>query len=84
MSEVIKMREINKGDKVLLDRIDRLDETISSLRETAFKAKLEFLTRNGFDISSENTGGYQYYFYEKDDEFFICEDDAIEYDLYGK
>lgn len=78
------MREINKAEKTLLDRIDRVEETISDLSKVAFQAKIKFLERNGFDITSEAFEGIRSYFYKKDDEFFMCEDDAIEYELYGK
>lgn len=82
-SSAIVMRDLDDIDSMILNQIDNTDEVISALSAQLLKMRHNFLRKNGWDISCEMIGPSETCFYVKDGEQFICEHDAIDYELYG-
>jgi len=82
-SNALVMRELDDIDSMILNQIDNTDEVISALSAQVLKMRHNFLRKNGWDISCEMISCSETCFYRKNDEMFICEHDAIDYELYG-
>ena len=81
--EPLVMRELDDLDSMMLNMIDNTDEVISALSHLLLKIRNKFLKKNGWDITAERIGPTDTYFYRKGDQLFICEHEAIDYELYG-
>ena len=86
--ERLVMRDVSDYEKYALEEIDRFDANARDLSQKALNVRNDFLRSCGWDVSSVKTNVHnefidETFVYEKDDELFLCERDAIDYELYG-
>lgn len=76
-------RVLDEFELHLFEEIAFISTTVSELVANELRLMHLFLTRSGWDISRQMIGPSETYFYRKDGQFFICEHEAIDYELYG-
>lgn len=67
----------------LLCEINRLDNEVAEIGARLLEMRHRYLLSSGWQIQPERIGPTITYFYRKDNQLFLCEHDAMDYEFHG-
>jgi len=68
--------------EIFMEGIEQLEDEARAKRRHVLKLKNEWLKMSGWDIQCERIGPTDTYFYRKNDQMLICEDEAIDTEIH--
>ena len=66
-----------------MQKIDALDEEIGAKRKEILSLRNNWLKGKGWEVTGPEDGFWDSFFYQKNGKIFMCEHEAIDYELHG-